>query len=434
MPRLTVSTPKDRHHRASGQAVVTIAGTDRYLGPWKSRGSIVEYDRLVGEWLAAGRPTALPAAAHQLTVAELLASFWRFCQGHYKKHGRETGTAATYKRIMSLIRAKYGHTLAENFGPLSLKAIQLHLLKEGRSRLYINDDVRRIQRIFKWAASEQLIGAAVSMALDTVEGIQKGRTSAREYEVVLPVDDATVDATLPHLSPIVADMIRLQRLTGARPGEVVILRPGDIDRSHEVWKFIPAEHKTEHHNVARTIFIGPKAQAVLAPYLLRASDAYCFSPKEAEKKRRVKLHENRATPLSCGNVPGSNRRRRIDRPLQDRYTGNSYRRAIYRGCELAFNMPRELREIPTKRYDRAAKKWAIVPAAEREELQRKAAEWRAAHAWTPHQLRHAAATEIRAKFGLEAVQVSLGHTNMKTSEIYTAKNHELAARVAKEVG
>ena len=63
MPRLTAATPKYRHHRASGQAVVTIAGKDHYLGPWKSKASKVEYDRLIGEWLAAGRPSP-PSASH----------------------------------------------------------------------------------------------------------------------------------------------------------------------------------------------------------------------------------------------------------------------------------------------------------------------------------------------------------------------------------
>ena len=31
MPRLTAATPKYRHHKASGQAVATIAGRDCYL-------------------------------------------------------------------------------------------------------------------------------------------------------------------------------------------------------------------------------------------------------------------------------------------------------------------------------------------------------------------------------------------------------------------
>jgi hypothetical protein len=30
---------------------------------------------------------------------------------------------------------------------------------------------------------------------------------------MLPVDDLTVDATLPFLTPVVADMVRFQRLT-----------------------------------------------------------------------------------------------------------------------------------------------------------------------------------------------------------------------------
>ncbi len=33
MPALSKSLPKYRKHRASGQAVVTIAGVDHYLGP-----------------------------------------------------------------------------------------------------------------------------------------------------------------------------------------------------------------------------------------------------------------------------------------------------------------------------------------------------------------------------------------------------------------
>ena len=47
MPKLTSATPKYRKHRAFRQAVVTIAGKDHYLGPWKSKVSIAEYDRLI---------------------------------------------------------------------------------------------------------------------------------------------------------------------------------------------------------------------------------------------------------------------------------------------------------------------------------------------------------------------------------------------------
>jgi hypothetical protein len=40
-----LSTPKYRPNRPTGQAVVTIAGKDHYLGPWKTKASLLEHDR-----------------------------------------------------------------------------------------------------------------------------------------------------------------------------------------------------------------------------------------------------------------------------------------------------------------------------------------------------------------------------------------------------
>ena len=56
MPTLISSVPKYRKHKATGQAIVTIQGRDFYLGPHGTKASKLEYDRLIGEWLAA-RPT-----------------------------------------------------------------------------------------------------------------------------------------------------------------------------------------------------------------------------------------------------------------------------------------------------------------------------------------------------------------------------------------
>ena len=53
------SIPKYRKHRGSGQAIVTIAGRDHYLGPHGTKASRIEYDRLIMEWLASGRPASV---------------------------------------------------------------------------------------------------------------------------------------------------------------------------------------------------------------------------------------------------------------------------------------------------------------------------------------------------------------------------------------
>jgi len=99
MPRLTNSVPKYRKHRASGQAIVTIAGRDHYLGLWRSKASKAEYERLVGEWMAAGRPTQGTPAASDLTVTELIAKFWVHAKTYYVKNGRPTGTAENFRPV-----------------------------------------------------------------------------------------------------------------------------------------------------------------------------------------------------------------------------------------------------------------------------------------------------------------------------------------------
>ena len=86
--------------------------------------------------------------------------------------------------------------------------------------------------MFAWATSEELIPHDVFRALGTVAGLEKGRSAAREKPTVGLVADEIVDRTLPLLSPTVATMVRVQRLTGMRPQEIVLMRPGDIDRSN----------------------------------------------------------------------------------------------------------------------------------------------------------------------------------------------------------
>jgi integrase len=300
MPRLVHATPKYRRHRASGHAVVTLNGRDHYLGPWGSPESKAAYDRLISEWLASHRDRPPDRPEPDLTVTELVASYYRFARCHYRKNGQPTGTMHNVRAALRYLRRTYGDTPAARFGPLALKTVRDQMIQAGLSRTYINASVGRIKRVFKWAASEELVPVTVYQSLATVTGLQKGRTEAREPDPVEPVPDEVVDATLPHLSSVVADMVRFHRLVGCRPSEVCLIRPRDVDRSGEVWVYRPESYKTEHHGGERRIFIGPKAQDVLRPYLLRPAESYCFSPAESVKKRFAERHANRRTPLSCG--------------------------------------------------------------------------------------------------------------------------------------
>ncbi|HMO86463.1 MAG TPA: site-specific integrase [Lacipirellulaceae bacterium] len=383
--------PKYRRHKAKGLAVVTLDGRDYYLGEYGSPASREKYRRLVATWELAGGKAPVPHG--ETTVAEVLAAYLRFARGYYVKNGRPTNEVPMLKRAMGVVRGLYSRERATAFGPLALKAVRQQMIELGWCRNQVNKQTDRVKRIFKWAASEEMIPGSVYESLRTVAGLRKGRTTARESDPVRPVADDVVEATIAELSPVVRDMVLLQRYTGARPGEICDLRPGDVNRAGPVWEYIPQSHKVEHHERPRVVFIGPKGQAVLLPYLLRPADAHCFSPAEAVAHMRAARHEARTTPASCGNVVGSNRQRRPKRAPREKYDVHSYGRAIRRAAVAA----------------------GVAP-------------------WSPHRLRHAFATEVRKSHGLEAVQVALGHSQAQVSEIYAARDFALAARVAAEVG
>lgn len=324
----TTRVPSYRQHKPSNQAVVPLNGRDVHLGKWRSQASKDEYQRVVGEWLANGR--SLPEENGSLTVAQVARRFWEFAKTYYRKNGRATSELDEYRLTIRQLRQLYGSTSAREFGPLKSKTVREAKIDSGLSRGVVNHRMSRLRRIFKWAASEELVPPSVFHGLSSVEGLRKGRTTAREPEPVLPVTDEAVEATIPWLQPVVAEMIRFQRYTGCRPAEVCIIRPCDVDMSGDVWVYRPESHKTEHRGRKRVICIGPKGQEVLRPYLLRPADSYCFSPVDSERKRRAGMHERRKTPLSCGNRPGTNRKRRPKKVPGNRYTTNTYRRAIHR--------------------------------------------------------------------------------------------------------
>lgn len=196
------------------------------------------------------------------------------------------------------------------------------MIDDGVCRGTINKRVDAIRRVFRWAVAEELVPSDALHGLLAVSGLREGRTTAPDHPAVEPVPEADIQATLPHLSEVVADMVRFQRATGCRPAECSIIRPGDVDRSGEVWEYRPRRYKTQHHGKKqkRVIFIGPTAQAILAPYLLREADAYCFSPIDAEKSRLAERHAKRKTPAGYGNRIGTNRKSKPKRTAGDCYT------------------------------------------------------------------------------------------------------------------
>lgn len=409
---LEKQAPKYRQHKASGRAVVTLSGRDYYLGLYDSEVSKREYDKLVGEWLSHGRRMPDPDGEDGgITIVELIASYWDWVQGYYVKNGRPTSEQTSIRLALAGLRQLYGGTLIGEFGPMKLKSLREHLIGLNCSRGQINRNIDRVRRMFKWAVEHELVPPDVFHGLQAVAGLKKGRSEARETPPVRPISEDFVQTIKPHVNRQVWAMIELQLLTGARSGEVVIMRACDIEMDGPVWLYRPAEHKCEHHNKERTIPLGPKSQTIVREFLKADTATYLFSPRDAENERRAKLHAERQTPLSWGNRPGSNRKRKPKCPPGERYTPSSYRRAIERGCASACPPPDEIKNDP-------------------ERLKA----WQKEHRWHPHQLRHTAGTKTRKLFGLEAAQVHLGHAKADVTQVYAERNLALALDIAAKIG
>lgn len=417
--------PSYRHHKPSGQAFVQLKCRRFYLGKHGTPASREAYNRFLAEhWAPPDDPGPPAEVRSDLTIVELIDRYWTYAQEHYRKHSEATGTAEGQRPVLKRLREKFGTTRAAVFGPRALKSLRQTWRNDDLAIKTINSYTATVKGVFKWAVSEELLPVAVHAALATVRGLSRGRDQAREPAPIGPVDDDDVEATLPHLPPIVSDLVRIQRLTGCRPGEARIMRPCDVQRftasdrplplfaaadrelpaprELDVWEYRPSKHKTEHRGGRRIILIGPRAQEILRPYLLRLA----FAP---------------STSYVFGTARGGC------------YSKDRYVREVARACEAAFKMPAELRE----RALRTAKQLVAageLAAAELDARRRAAAAWRATHCWAPNQLRHAAGTEIRQRFDLDGSRTVLGHKHASTTETYAERDLAKARAIMREVG
>lgn len=387
--------PSYRLQKSRNLAVVTLGGKDFYLGKFGSPESREKYHRLVAEYLASRRDEMPPPSPDDPppTVAGLILAYWTHCRAHYRRpDGKLSEECGNVKVALRPLRKLYGATLARDFGPLALRAVRDEMVRQGLARTSVNARVGRVRRAFRWAASVELVAESVVRSLDAVDGLRAGRTAARETAPVGPVPLDQVEATLPLLTRPVAGLVRLQLLTGMRPGEACSIRGRDLAPGPDgVWTYRPAAHKTAWRGKAREIALGPRAVELVREFLKPDLDAYLFDPRDAvadQVASRGQARKSRPTP--------SERARRKAEPgacHARKYSRASYRNAIRSGCRRA--------GIP---------------------------------GWSPNQLRHAAATLVRARFGLEAAQVVLGHARADVTQVYAEKNLSLARDVMREIG
>ncbi|MCK4998447.1 MAG: site-specific integrase, partial [Anaerohalosphaera sp.] len=319
------------------------------------------------------------------TIMAIVTAYSQYGRKYYQdSHGEPT---AEVKRIEYSTKplAKLFATLpVEEFGPLKLKEVRQYMIDTQLARKTINDRISCIKRMFRWAASEEIVPASTYHALQTVEGLKRGRSGVKETSRVLPVPENHVRAILPYTTPVVAAMIELQLLTGMRSTELCIIRPTDLETSGKVWFYRPGENKTQYLDKQdqKIICIGPRGQEILKPFLKRKLTVFCFSPEESEQMRN-EIDKNR--------------------PFADRYDRKTYRKAV---------------QFAIKKAQRSGVKIGNQLVM----------------MWTPHQLRHTATTRAAKEFGIEIAKAATGHAHISTTQIYAERDLEATEKVALKFG
>ncbi len=380
--------PKYALHKPTGQARVRINGKSLYLGKYDSPESNRRYESLIAKWLGG----TFDADRESLTIARLSILFVDHSRQYYRRDGKETSEVHSIQTALRPLVKKCGREKVSQFGPRRLKTVRDEMIGLNWTRTGINAAVRRITRMLRWAVENELADANVYQSCKAVTGLRRGRSEARESEPVKPVLLVDVDAVRPFLSAELWTMIQPQLVSGMRPGEACIMRLPDIDRSGEVWAYKPHSHKTQHHGRERMISLGPRAQALIQPYLTADRERYLFSPQNAEADRNAVRRQNRQSPMTPSQAAREPKAALI-RTAGERYRRDIYTKAINRACELA-----------------------------------------GVDVWSPNRLRHNAATELRKEFGIEAARTVLGHSESDTTQCYAEFDFDTARRVIGKVG
>lgn len=390
-----------------GQMRIYWRGAWHHLGPaskpdvWKA-----EHSRLLAVW--AIDPGAPAFRKSDYLVSTLCREYLESADSPPPGEHREK-TA----RVVGLLLQQHLGTTVGEFGPARLRAWQAWLCTlpdetdSGRtrfSRATVVGFVGIVRAIWKWGVATERVAGDRYRDLTTVEGPRHGE--ARPAEPVEPADPDAVRRTLPFLRSPVRALVLLEWATGARPSELCGMTVGEVRRTgrvhipgvgatdldaERVWAYVPEKHKTSHKGKSRFVVFGPAEQEILTPFLDgRGPGEFVFRPKEGIDELR---REQRVERLKRGGGAGGNRKKPASEPKRRpglKYTRQTYYQAVVRACDKA--------------------------GVER---------------WFPYQLRHLAASEIKALFDVDGVMATLGHHARSMGERYGGRSFKKAAEIAR---
>jgi hypothetical protein len=405
LPKLGIQSG---HGGKPGRYYVRLNGQRTYLGYENGTGKTPSevtqsYLEAILKWQKNGCKPIPTHSKSSVSVETIAAKYLGWVESRYSKSHTEHCRVA-----MQFLIDHCGHLSVDDFTRHTLKHLQEKLEQEGvtgrpYARPLINRYIGFIKTAFRDAEESGLCSESTVDGLERVRPLKRGKTTAHEYESVDNVDTEVVKATLPFMSDIIRAMVQVHLLCTMRSQDVINLRTCDIEMNDPkypgVWWYAPNDHKTKKQGKKLVKVIPPEAQDILRPFLDAKKgnpQAFLFSPKDAVKKHRETLRENRKSKPTPSQIERAHRakKRKQKYPLGEQYTTGSYRIAVQRA------------------QDRARNAGVDIPH------------------WFPHQIRHESVSEIKARFGMKAARDMAGHSNSKVTKGYAHEKLERMAKVA----
>lgn len=388
--------PKMGRH-SSGQARVKLNGKTHYLGIYGTVEAQRSYTNLVEQWIKNGRQPLVDAVTVEQCVAlrVLLEQFEAYLDesGRYRKNGQPTSQRGIVRKAITEFCERFGDIPAPKFSELLLLQHRDYLERRPNlSRVGINKKVAHLRAAFRWAFVRGLLTRDQWLGVKAIEPLRRaevGHRDRKRAKRAVSIED--VERVADSLPRVPAAMLRLQALTGMRPGEVCSMRWSDIDRSPvlvegvECWTYHVAEAKTDHHGHSTSYALGPRARMLLAAFVPESPSAYVFSPSATMRD----LHAERRSARQTAPTRQTRMRDEAEgRRWSDRYGVTTYRQAIHRACRRA-NVER----------------------------------------FTPHEVRHGFVTRAAERYGAFAASIAANHARVSTTEGYLHRNRADAFRV-----
>jgi len=227
-------------------------------------------------------PSTQPNQQASFTLQDVCQKFFAWAETYYRRaDGTQTSEAYNCKNALTSLLTCCEKKYIDDIAYHDILDVRQSLIDARLARNTINQRVGIWKRFFAWALENRYCSAHTKSEVWAIVNLKKNRSQAKETKDVTPTPHWPVKRTLPYMTKKFQDIIRIIEFSGARRSEITKLRHDDIvDIGENCLVCHPEHHKTAHKGKLRQIVFGPRATALLRPYLDLPSSEYVFPPDE----------------------------------------------------------------------------------------------------------------------------------------------------------